>query len=115
MKKLFLLVGCLLALSSMPALAQAKSDVVVVRLLEREHSIRMMIARGDAPVESVEIENGGGDNDLSASAEGLQKVLAKLYAEGYVTQSTLSSGSLAGFSTKGGQINTIILARPMKP
>lgn len=102
-------------LSSSQAFAQAKSDVIVVRMLEREKSIRLAISRGDAPVELIEIENGGSDKNFSAGAKGLQQVLAKLYAEGYVVQSSLAGAPLIGFSTQGAQINTLILAKTPKP
>jgi hypothetical protein len=98
MKKLFFLVSCLLVLGSSPAWAQAGSPVVVVRIVETVGKVRIAIARGDSKPELVEFDGGFTGKDANQVAVNYQQVMAKLYAEGYVLQGTISGVGDANIS-----------------
>lgn len=124
MRKLFFLTGCLLALSSIPALAQtsvpalaqaSKPDVVVVRVAERENLIRVSIARGTAAPETLEFENGGSEKTNAAVAAAYQRIIAQLYEQGYVLQSTLSATGNVLMGAFAGTTSTLIFVKAPKP
>ena len=92
MKKLIFLSACLLALAARPAAAQTPTpDIVVVREYDSGSSVNLTVTRGEGKTEKVEFASGGTDKKLTAAGEGYYKVLAALYREGFVLQSTFSS------------------------
>ena len=111
MKKLLYLLTCLLVLSSFPILAVAAGPtVVVVRTFESQSSIRVCISRGAATPEIVEFPGGDDERKSASSAVGYQLVIAKLYAQGYVLQSTFA-GATYGSTTS----NTLVFVKATKP
>lgn len=114
MRKLVFLIGCLLVLATCPAWAQAEPQVIVVRTVETVTKVRLIIARGSGEPEVMEFENGSLDKRAIPAAVGYQRVIATLYAQGYVLQSTV------GGSGKGGMDNTatystLIFVKAPKP
>ncbi|UOR07416.1 hypothetical protein MUN82_10025 [Hymenobacter aerilatus] len=100
MKKLFFMVGCLLVLGSSPVLAQAVApQVIIVRVEERQGSVFLSIARGSKEPEETEFQGGAGDDRISAAAVHYQKVIAKLYQEGYSMQGMIPGQDRSGVST----------------
>jgi hypothetical protein len=112
MKKLFFLVGCLLVLSSTPAVAD--DSVVVVRIVESRGAVDLYIARGAAEAEHVEFAAGFGERAVAQTAIRYQRELAKLYAQGYVLQSTLSDHGRkdADFTQS---VSTLIFVKALRP
>jgi hypothetical protein len=93
MKNLLLLCACLLALAApLRAAAAPPADIVVVRIYEGTH-ITAIITRGEGKSEKVEFENGVSDKWLTQSGAGYYKLFERFYAEGYVLQSTMTSGA----------------------
>ncbi|TGE04776.1 hypothetical protein [Hymenobacter fodinae] len=103
MKKLFYMVGCLLVLSSSPVMAVVGDPaVVVVRVSEHAGGISIAISKGAGPAEMARFDNGDNDKYLTRAADGYQKVIANLYAQGYVLQSTVQGyqdPSIKSYST----------------
>jgi hypothetical protein len=89
MKKMLFALGCLLALSSAPVRAQDGPAVVVVRVLERPDKVRLTLARGGDKVEVLEFSGEVSAQGAETAAREYQRVLARLYEEGYVLQSTV--------------------------
>ena len=88
MKKLLFLGACLVALASQPVKAQTGgADVVVARFYYEGGRLYVAIARGAA---EPEIQDMRGSE--AAEAQFCQKVVAKLYQEGFSLKSTFSSG-----------------------
>ena len=87
MKKLLLLGFCLLALGSSPAIAQTGGPGVVVVMVAPAKAV---ITREDGKSEVTSIPYGTSDANLTARAQWYQKLLAKLYQEGYVLKSTFA-------------------------
>lgn len=94
MKQLILLGASLLAVAARPALAQTNApEVVVVKITEANSMayLRIIVARGEGKTEETILKNralGG----TAGAAEASQKVLAKLYAEGYTLKATYGGG-----------------------
>jgi hypothetical protein len=111
MKKLFLLVGCLLLLNSSPMMAAIDDPaVVVVRVSERSGGIYIAISKGEGPAETVQFDNGANEKYLTRAADGYQKVIAKLYAQGYVLQSTVQ-----GYQEDTKSYSTLVFVKAPKP
>lgn len=72
--------------------------MVVVRVVEDIHKVRLSIARGSAEPELIEFDGGYSEKRTSRVAADYQRVFAKLYAEGYVLQGTISGGGPANLS-----------------
>jgi hypothetical protein len=104
MKKLFLLVGCLLVLGSSPVFAVVAEDpsVVLVRAWETGLKPTITIVRGGSAPEVTKVKNG----DFLVA---YQQVIANLYAQGYVLQSSIgtSDGPIG--------VSTLIFVKPAKP
>jgi len=116
MKKLFFLASCLVVLGSSPVWAGADDPtVVVVRVIERYNSARLVIDRGSGTPEIIELENGGSEKDASAVAAAYQRAIAKLYAQGYVLQATLSNTSIVPVGLSGGNASTMVFVKAPKP
>lgn len=104
MKKLLILGVCLLALAAHPSTVLAGDpDVVVVRVLDNGGNVRLFISRPDGKSEKVEFNGGFNEKGLSDSGQGYQKVIAKLYQEGYTLKSS--------FSTNTGVFATLVFVK----
>lgn len=104
MKKLILLVACLVALTSQPILAQTGGmDVVVVRVYEYSSRLQITISRGEGKTETIQAK--GGYQNQAASGEVLQKVLTGLYQQGYMLKGsvTTDAGGIGTFVFGKGQ------------
>jgi hypothetical protein len=92
MKKLVLLGACLMALASSPVAAQASApEVVVVRILNN-----LVIVRPGGKTEEVDYAGGTNAKSLTDSGITVQRVITKLYQEGYVLKSTYSGSAVSG-------------------
>lgn len=91
MKKLVFLLICLLLLGSALAWAQVESPVIVVRVIETPYKVHIAIARGEAKPELIEFDGGYLLKDTGRVADLYQRVVGKLYAEGYVLQGTIAA------------------------
>jgi len=94
MKKLLLVSACLWALVAQPVRAHAaEPDVVVVKVLESRLATHIMIVRSWGIPEELNITPSITGNETTVAldmAKEIQKVLAKLYAQGYAITSTFS-------------------------
>ncbi|MGI4872468.1 MAG: hypothetical protein ACRYFX_14980 [Janthinobacterium lividum] len=94
MKKLLFLGACLVALASSPVKAQTGGAEVVVVHFYHNGTPRLYaaIARGDSAPQVVDMKGDGAEE-----ATFCQRILAKLYQEGYSLRSTFGgSSSLTG-------------------
>jgi hypothetical protein len=92
MKKLVFLGACLVALASSPVAAQASApEVVVVRILNN-----LVIVRPGGKTEEVDYAGGTNAKSLTDSGITVQRVITKLYQEGYVLKSTYSGSAVSG-------------------
>ena len=87
MKKILLFGFCLLALSSSPVIAQTGGPGVIVVIVAPNKAV---ITREDGKSELMSLPNGTSDKNLTAHSEWCQKLISKLYQEGYVIKSTFS-------------------------
>ena len=87
MKKILLFGFCLLALSSSPVIAQTGGPGVIVVIVAPNKAV---ITREDGKSELMSLPNGTSDKNLTAHSEWYQKLISKLYREGYVIKSTFS-------------------------
>jgi hypothetical protein len=92
-KKLVFLGACLVALASSPVAAQASAPevVVVVRILNN-----LVIVRPGGKTEEVDYAGGTNAKSLTDSGITVQRVITKLYQEGYVLKSTYSGSAVSG-------------------
>ena len=90
MKKLLLLGFWLLVLRAAPVIAQTGGPGVIVVIVAPAKAV---ITREDGKSEVVSVPNGRSAANLTAHAQWYQKLLAKLYLEGYVLKSTFSETS----------------------
>ena len=89
MKKILLLCACLLALGFSPVAAQTGGPgVAVVSIVNINFSLKAVITREDGKSEVLEIPAGTSDKSLIATSQGYQKLISKLYQEGYALKST---------------------------
>jgi peptide methionine sulfoxide reductase MsrA len=103
MKKLFYIVGCLLVLSSSPILAVVEDpSVVLVRTYERGLKPEITIVRETGKPEVIKVR-------FQDYLTTYRKVIADLYAQGYVIQSSTSLGD------GGIHYDTLIFAKIAKP
>jgi hypothetical protein len=92
MKKLLFLGACLVAFAAQPVMAQSGgAEVVVVRILNN-----LVIVRPGGKTEEVEYAAGTNAKSLTDSGIIVQRVITKLYQEGYVLKSTYSGSPGAG-------------------
>jgi hypothetical protein len=90
MKKLLFLGACLVALASSPAMAQTGgAQVVVVQVSFWASAGQILISRGEDKTEVISVKK---DKNQGFATEACQKVIAKLYQEGYAIKSTFSDG-----------------------
>lgn len=94
MKKLLFLGACLVALASQPVMAQTGgADVVVVHFYHNgTPRLYAAVARNGAKAEVQDMKGDGAEE-----TEFCQRIIAKLYQEGYTLKSTFGgSGSMTG-------------------
>ncbi|MFD2718313.1 hypothetical protein ACFST9_06280 [Hymenobacter monticola] len=102
MKKLLILSACLLALwaSPMPALA-GEPSVVVVRIVDGGGQVFVTLAGPHGRKEEFTFKKESDKADgalfgaMHAATQGYQRVLEKLYREGYELKSTVPSSATA--------------------
>jgi hypothetical protein len=81
-----------MALTSSPVAAQASApEVVVVRILNN-----LVIVRPGGKTEEVDYAGGTNAKSLTDSGITVQRVITKLYQEGYVLKSTYSGSAVSG-------------------
>ena len=94
MKKLLLLGACVGALLTEPVRARASEpELIVVKVLESQLATRIVIARSWGIPEEMEITPDIVGNEATVQvkvAQEIQKVLTKLYEQGYTIKSTFS-------------------------
>jgi len=86
MKKLFLIVSCLLLAGSSPVWAQADSEAIVVRIQETITSAYVTIAKGGAAPEVMQFKPAPGQTSAAMLSIQYQQLVTKLYRKGYVLQ-----------------------------
>jgi hypothetical protein len=102
MKKLLFLGACLVALASSPAMAQTgEADVVIVKISEGYSSLHIAIAHGTGKPEVFDYKAKDLREDGAAAAT--QKILAKLYQQGYTLKGTYGGNQ--------GYMSTLIFVR----
>ena len=95
MKKLLFLGACLVALASQPVQAQTtRPNVIVVQVyytgMNTQH---IAITRGEGQTEDIEIKGTSPNGSDHKAAEAYQRVVEKLFSEGYTLKSTFSLGT----------------------
>lgn len=104
MKKIFLLCACLLAFVIPPLAAQTSGPgVAVVSFTRMNASYKAVISREDGRSELLEIPLGASDKKCTETSQGYQKLISKLYHEGYALKSTFGGE---------GRINLIFVKGP---
>jgi hypothetical protein len=96
MKKLLFLGACLVALASQPVKAQTtRPNVVVVQVYYTGMSgiQHIAITRGEGQTEDIEIKGTFPNGSDHKAAEAYQRVVEKLFSEGYTLKSTFSLGT----------------------
>ena len=95
MKNLLLSCALLLALLlPLRSLAAGPPLVAVVRIIDNVGVITAFVARTDAPMERLTFASGISDKHLVESTVGYQKLVQRLYTEGYTLQSTFSNSNI---------------------
>ena len=99
MKKILILCACLLVFSSSPVTAQTGGpSVAVVFITSTPISHKAVITREDGKSEVLEIPSGKSEKNLTITSQTYQKLIAKLYQEGYTIKSTF-----------GGELGTTLI------
>ena len=91
MKKILILIACLLALGASPVNAQTSGPgVVFVSIVELNNSYKAAITREDGKSEVLTFPGGIGvsDKNLTVNSQWYQKLISKFYQEGYALKST---------------------------
>ena len=88
MKKILILIACLLALGASPVNAQTSGPGVVFVSISHITSYKAVITREDGKSEVQTIPNGFGDKSLVDFSQWYQKLIFKFYQEGYAFKST---------------------------
>jgi hypothetical protein len=107
MKKLFLLVACLIVLIAPLRAAGTPPEIIVVRIFENSGEATVIITRGEGKSEVKKFDIGFSDNKQIAGSEAYYKLLTGLYQEGFAlqttftTQSNSSSSAVTLLFTKG--------------
>jgi len=90
MKKILILIACLLALGASPVSAQTGGPGVIVVSTAFNKAV---ITREDGKSEVLTFQSGGSlEKALTASSQWYQKMISKLYQEGYAIKSSFSEG-----------------------
>ena len=89
MKKILILIACLLALGASPVNAQTSGpSVVFVSIVEISYSYKAVITREDGKSEVLTFPGGFSDKKLTGNSQWYQKLISKFYQEGYALKST---------------------------
>ena len=89
MKKILILIACLLALGASPVTAQTGGPgVVFVSITEMNNSYKAAITREDSKSEVLTFPGGSSDKNLTGNSQWYQKLISKFYQEGYALKST---------------------------
>ena len=94
MKKILILIACLLALGASPVNAQTSGPgVVFVSITPAYFSYKAVITREDGKSEVLTIPSGTSDKNLVDYSQWYQKLISKFYQEGYALKSTFGGDS----------------------
>jgi len=107
MKKLFLLLGCLLVLGSAPAWAQTTPQVVTVQVEETGVVLYITTAEGTAPAQTQRLYTQKRQDFRALAAEQYQQLLTTYYQKGYVLQHIVSGRRDGSSST-----STLLFIKP---
>ena len=89
MKKILILIACLLALGAAPVNAQTSGPgVVFVSITELNSSFKAAITREDGKSEVLTFPGVSSDKTLTGNSQWYQKLISKFYQEGYALKST---------------------------
>jgi len=114
MKKLLFLGACLVALASLPVMAQTgAADIVVVKVTESYGWLHLDIARADSKPEHREfnlkqLREKGATYATSGQAECTRSLLVELAQQGYTLTTTYTAGS----GSTNGPATLIFTKRP---
>jgi hypothetical protein len=105
MKKLLFLGACLVALASQPARAQTGgAEIVVMQVRENGYgNVRVVLAYPGGKTEEQEFKAGFTNKAQDESASEYQKLITKLYQQGYTLKSTFGPGN--------GALHTLIFVK----
>jgi hypothetical protein len=95
MKKLLFLGACLMALASSPVMAQTGGPDVVVMTVKAlgVNKVRVVLAYNGGKTEEQIVKNiVGNDQAQDEATSEYQRIIAKLYQQGYSIKSTFSQG-----------------------
>ena len=89
MKKILILIACLLALGASPVTAQTGGPgVIFVSIYWMNSCFKAAITREDGKSEVLTIPSGTSDKNLVDYSQWYQKLISKFYQEGYALKST---------------------------
>ena len=89
MKKILILIACLLALGASPVNAQTSGPgVIFVSITPVRFSYKVAITREDGKSEMLTVPVGTSDKNLTGNSQWYQKLISKFYQDGYALKST---------------------------
>ena len=88
MKKILILIACLLALGASPVNAQTSGPGVVFVSITHLNSYKAVITREDGKSEVLTFPGGFSDKNLTGNSQWYQKLISKFYQDGYALKST---------------------------
>ena len=88
MKKILILIACLLALGASPVNAQTSGPGVVFVSITHLNAYKAVITREDGKSEMLTFSIGATDKNLVDYSQWYQKLISKFYQEGYALKST---------------------------
>ena len=88
MKKILILIACLLALGASPVNAQTSGPGVVFVSITHLNSYKAVITREDGKSEMLTFSIGASDKNLVDYSQWYQKLISKFYQDGYALKST---------------------------
>lgn len=107
MKKLFLLGICLWVLAAPLRAVAGPPAIIVVRIHDYGRTATAVITRGEGKSEVIEIKpKGNFETQLTQSSEAYYVLFQRLYQEGYVLQSTVSTPE-----DRGGAYSTLLFTK----
>jgi hypothetical protein len=106
MKKLIFLCACLLALLATPMVSYAADPVVlVVRVYDSGSRVHLVISGVNEKSETHEFDSGTNNKSLAAAGREYQKLLTRIYQDGYSLKSTFST------TVDAGNVTTLIFVK----
>lgn len=106
MKKLFLVVGCLLVLSASPVLAEDAPSVVTVRVDEYGVRLSISVSTGSAPAQTQEFVAAKKQTYSQMVAQQYQKLVSTYTEQGYVLR-----GIIPGEQYNGSSSSTLVFVK----